>query len=55
MIERVIAAVFSLLIVFSATILVSAKGTTTKVLITGAELQSPIEISDPELLEETVH
>ena len=49
--KRVIAAAFSLLIVFSATILVSAKGTTTKVLITGAGLQSPMEISDPELLE----
>jgi hypothetical protein len=48
--KRVIAAAFSLLIVFSATILVFAKGTTTKVMITSAELQSPIEISDPEVL-----
>jgi len=48
--KRVIAAAFSLLIVFSATILVFAKGTTTKVMITSTELQSPIEISDPEVL-----
>jgi hypothetical protein len=48
--KRVIAAAFSLLIIFSATILVFAKGTTTKVMITSAELQSPIEISDPEVL-----
>jgi hypothetical protein len=50
MMKRVIAAAFSLLIVFSATILLSAKGTTTRVLITGAGLQSPIEINDPEVL-----
>ena len=48
--KRVIAAVFSLLIVFSATILVFAKGTTTKIVITSAELQGPSEISDPEVL-----
>lgn len=48
--KRVIAAAFSLLIIFSATILMFAKGTTTKVMITSAELQSPIEISDPEVL-----
>ena len=48
--KRVIAAAFSLLIVFSATILVFAKGTTTKVMITSTELQSPIEVSDPEVL-----
>ena len=46
--KRIIAAAFSLLIVFSATIL--AKGATTKVVITSADLQSPIEISDPEVL-----
>ncbi len=48
--KRVIAAAFSLLIVFSATILVFAKGTTTKIMITGAEVQRPIEISDSEIL-----
>jgi hypothetical protein len=48
--KRVVAAAFSLLIVFSATILVSAKGTTTKVMITSAGLQSPIVISDPVVL-----
>ena len=48
--KRVIAAAFSLLLAFSATILVFAKGTTTRIMITGAELQRPIEISDPEIL-----
>lgn len=48
--KRVIVALFSLLIIFGATIMVSAKGTTTKVVITSAELQSPIEISDPGIL-----
>ena len=48
--KRVIAAAFSLLIVFSATIHVFAKGTTTKVIITSSELQRPTEISDPEVL-----
>ena len=48
--KHVIAAAFTLLIVFSATILVFAKGTTTKVLITSTALQTPIEISDPEVL-----
>ena len=48
--KRAIAAAFSLLIIVSATILVFAKGTTTKVTITSAELQSPIEISDSEVL-----
>src|SRR5688572_12362004 len=47
---RAISASFCVLIVFSATILVLAKGTTTKITITSAELQSPIEISDPEVL-----
>jgi hypothetical protein len=37
--KPVIAAACSLLIVFSATILVFAKGTTTKVMIASAELQ----------------
>ena len=49
--KRVIAAALSLLIVFSATILVFAKGTTTKIVITSAELQRPIEISDSAILE----
>jgi hypothetical protein len=49
--KRGFAVAFSFLIVFSATMLVFAKGTTTKVIITSAELQSPIEISDPEVLE----
>jgi hypothetical protein len=37
MVKRVIAAAFSFLIIFSATILVFAKGTTTRVIITSAE------------------
>jgi hypothetical protein len=49
--KPVVAAAFSLLIIFSATILVFGKGTTTKVMITSAELQRPIEISDSEVLE----
>ena len=49
--KRVIAAALSLLIVFSATILVFAKGTTTKIVITSTELQRPIEISDSAILE----
>ncbi len=48
--KRATAAAFSLLIIFSATVLVFAKGITTKITITSAELRSPIEISDPELL-----
>jgi hypothetical protein len=48
--KRVIAVVFGLLLVFSATIHLFAKGATTKVIITSGELQSPIEISDPEVL-----
>jgi hypothetical protein len=46
--KRLLSAAFSLLILFSATIF--AKGTTTKILISGAALQSPIEITDPEIL-----
>lgn len=41
---------FCLLVVSSATVLVVAKGATTKITITGAGLQSPIEISDPDVL-----
>jgi hypothetical protein len=48
--KRVISASFCLLIVFSATVVIFAKGTTTKITILGAELQSPIQISDPEVL-----
>jgi hypothetical protein len=48
--KRGIAAVFGVLIIFSATILVFAKGSTTKITITSAELQRPIEITDPEIL-----
>jgi hypothetical protein len=48
--RRVISAAFSLLVIFSATALVFAKGTTTKITITGAGLQNPVEISDPEVL-----
>ena len=47
--KRVIGAAVSLLIVFT-TINVFAKGTTTKVIITSPELQSPMEISDPAVL-----
>ena len=45
--KRVISAAFCLLVIFSATALVFAKGTTTKIAITGAGLQGPVEISDP--------
>lgn len=47
----VIVVAFSLLIIFSTPPVVFAKGTTTKILITSAELRSPIELSDPEILE----
>lgn len=49
--KRVIAVVFGLLVVFSGTIHLFAKGATTKVIITGGELQGPIEITDPDVLE----
>lgn len=48
--KRVLSASLCLLIVFSATILVFAKGITTRITITGAELRNPIEITDPESL-----
>src|ERR1700682_2462039 len=48
--KRVISAAFCLLVVLSATAVVFAKGATTKITITGAGLQSPVEISDPEIL-----
>jgi hypothetical protein len=50
--KRVISAAFCLLVIFSATALVFAKGTTTKITITGAGLQSPVEISDPQVLKD---
>jgi hypothetical protein len=49
-VTRAISTSFCVLIVFSATTIVPAKGTTTQITITGAELQSPIEISDPDVL-----
>jgi hypothetical protein len=48
--KRVVVAAFGALIVFSLTILVFAKGNTSRVVITSAELASPIEITDPEVL-----
>lgn len=48
--RRVISAAFCLLVILSATALVFAKGATTKITITGAGLQSAVEISDPEVL-----
>jgi hypothetical protein len=41
---------FCLLAVLSMTAVVFAKGTTTRITVTGAGLQSPVEISDPEVL-----
>jgi hypothetical protein len=48
--KRMISAAFCLLVIFSVTAVVFAKGTTTKITITGAGLQSPVEISDPQVL-----
>lgn len=48
--KRLIAAAFCLLVMFSATALVLAKGATTKITITGAGLQRPVEISDLDIL-----
>jgi hypothetical protein len=45
--KRVVAAVF---IMLGATIFVSAKGRTTKIEVTGAQLRTPVEITDPEIL-----
>ena len=47
--KRVVSAALCL-VIFSATALVVAKGATTKITITGAGLQSPVEITDPEVL-----
>jgi len=49
--KRAISALFCLALVFSATVLVFAKGTTTKVTIAGAGLPTPIEINDLKILE----
>jgi len=48
--KRAIAAAFCLLVICSVTAVLSAKGITTRITITGAELQSSIEISDPDVL-----
>lgn len=48
--KRIVSVAFCLLVIFSATALVFAKGATIKITITGAGLQSPVEISDPEVL-----
>ena len=48
--KRMISAAFCLLVIFSVTAVVFAKGTTTKITITGGGLQSPVEISDPQVL-----
>ena len=48
--KRLISAAFCLLVIFSVTAVVFAKGTTTRITITGVGLQRPIEISDPEVL-----
>ena len=49
--KRAFSACVCLALVFSATILVFAKGTTTKVTIAGAGLRSPVEITDPKIVE----
>jgi hypothetical protein len=46
-----ISAAFCLLVMFSATAVVFAKGTTTRITINGAGLPSPVEVSDPQVLE----
>ena len=50
--KRMISAGFCLLVIFSVTVAVFAKGTTTKITITGGGLQSPVEISDPQVLKD---
>jgi len=49
--KRMISSAFCLLVIFSVTAVVFAKGTTTRITITGAGLQSPVEIRDPQVLE----
>lgn len=48
--KRVMAVAFCLLVIFSATNLVFAKGATTRITIAGAGLQSAVDITDPEVL-----
>jgi len=48
--KRMTALSLFLLVVFSVTAVVFAKGSTTRITITGAGLQSPVEIGDPEVL-----
>jgi hypothetical protein len=48
--KRLISASLCFLVIFSATALVFAKGATTKITITRAGLERPIEINDPEVL-----
>jgi len=50
--KRMSSAAFCLLVVFSVTAVVCAKGTTTKITITGGGLQSPVEIKDPQVLKD---
>ena len=49
--KRMISAAVCLLVVFSVTAVVFAKGATTRITITGGGLQSPVEISDPQVLQ----
>ncbi len=49
-VKRLVSAAFCLLVVFSATALLFAKGTTTRITISGGGLQTPVEIGDPEIL-----
>ena len=48
--KRMISAGFCLIAFLGATALVSAKGSTTRITITGGGLQSAVEISDPDVL-----
>lgn len=48
--KQLIFAAFCLLAILSATALVSAKRATTRITITDGGLQSPVEISDPDVL-----
>ena len=50
--SRRLSAAFCLLVIFSATALVFAKGSTTKITITGGGLERAVEISDPEVLKD---
>ena len=48
--QPVVSAAFCVLVLLSAALPAFAKGITTKITITGEGLQSPVEISDPEVL-----